>query len=282
VAVPSAAVGQQTAPITHVVDNRWLMAYAAGLGEHDPLYLDTTCAEPVAAHPLFPVCLEWPTVLALGALDALTATVSPAESRRGIHATHDLTIERSIVPGDVLTTVATVIGVERRRPGAFLTMDMVTTDAAGAVVCRTRQGSLYLATDVVGEDRPAPAEPALPPVAGAPLATESVTIDAGAAHVYTECARIWNPIHTDLAVASAADLPGLILHGTATLAHGVSAGVRHLAGGDPRAIRRIRGRFGAMVPMPATLTVNVYDNGRFEVLTADGAAAVRDGHLELG
>ena len=42
-----------------------------------------------------------------------------------------------------------------------------------------------------------------------------VPISALAAHVYTECARIWNPVHTDTAVADRAGLPGLILHGTA-------------------------------------------------------------------
>ena len=46
-----------------------------------------------------------------------------------------------------------------------------------------------------------------------------VPIGAGAAHVYTECARIWNPIHTDTAVTAKAGLPGIILHGTATLAN---------------------------------------------------------------
>ena len=50
-------------------------------------------------------------------------------------------------------------------------------------------------------------------------------VSATAAHVYTEGARIWNPIHTDAAVAARAGLPGIILHGTATLALAVSISV---------------------------------------------------------
>ena len=50
-----------------------------------------------------------------------------------------------------------------------------------------------------------------------------IAVGATAAHVYTECARIWNPIHTDVAYARAAGLPDIILHGTATLALSVSA-----------------------------------------------------------
>jgi acyl dehydratase len=106
-----------------------------------------------------------------------------------------------------------------------------------------------------------------------------VPVDGGAAHVYTECARIWNPIHTDLGVALDAGLPGLILHGTATLAHAVSVGVDQLGGGDPAAVRRVRGRFGAMVPMPSTLIVRLFANGRFEVRLPDGGLAVANGHL---
>jgi hypothetical protein len=59
-------------------------------------------------------------------------------------------------------------------------------------------------------------------------------------------------IHTDIAVARPAGLPGIILHGTATLALAVSYVLRH-ASVDPRAVRRISGRFTGMVPyLPAS------------------------------
>jgi len=113
-----------------------------------------------------------------------------------------------------------------------------------------------------------------------------VDISATAAHVYTECARIWNPIHTDTAVARAAGLPGIILHGTASLALAVSA-VAELAGiADPAAVKRIVGRFSAMVTMPTTLTVRLLTatDGwlAFEVCTPDGAKAVSHGVMQVG
>ncbi len=37
----TAMVGASTAPITHDVDARWIMAYAAGLRDTNPRYLDT-------------------------------------------------------------------------------------------------------------------------------------------------------------------------------------------------------------------------------------------------
>ena len=58
----AAMLGQTTRALTHPVDARWLMAYAAGLGDLNPRYMDTA-AGPVIAHPVFPVCLEWPVIL---------------------------------------------------------------------------------------------------------------------------------------------------------------------------------------------------------------------------
>jgi acyl dehydratase len=110
-----------------------------------------------------------------------------------------------------------------------------------------------------------------------------IALSATAAHVYTECARIWNPIHTDPAVAQRAGLPGLILHGTATLALAVSWLVAEECGGDPARVGRVAARFGAMVRLPGEIGVRVVAREagaiRFEARTADGELALRDGCL---
>ena len=61
----SSTVGATADPIVHDVDARWLMAYAAGLGDTLPCYLDTLRPQSIISHPLFPVCVEWPTILAM-------------------------------------------------------------------------------------------------------------------------------------------------------------------------------------------------------------------------
>ena len=84
---------------------------------------------------------------------------------------------------------------------------------------------------------------------------------ATAAHVYTECARIWNPIHTDVAYARAAGLPDIILHGTATLAllhFGPAEDIGRRAGAS--AARALAGSPG-MVLMPSTLSVHAARDG---------------------
>jgi len=112
-----------------------------------------------------------------------------------------------------------------------------------------------------------------------------VAVPAGLAHVYTECARIWNPIHTDVAVARATGLPDIILHGTATLALAVSRVLGHLAA-DPRAVRRVRARFTGMVSLPGRFTLRVAEAAEgktfgFDARGDDGALVLSAGALDL-
>ena len=104
---------------------------------------------------------------------------------------------------------------------------------------------------------------------------------AQAAHVYTEGARIYNPIHTDLAVARSAGLPGLILHGTATLALAVSRVIARDLSGDPTAVRGVAARFTGMVRMPSRLTVRMRASRGgelpFDAVDAAGQPVLSDG-----
>merc|ERR1719203_342704 len=84
-----------------------------------------------------------------------------------------------------------------------------------------------------------------------PMQVFKLPVSAVEAHVYTECSRIWNPIHTDKAAALAAGLPDVILHGTATLAKAVSVLIKHYAESEPASVERVvAGSFGGMVFMP--------------------------------
>ena len=267
-------VGLEVGPAVHTIDARWLMAYAAAAGMHDDArYFDTQSPVGPLAHPLFAVCYEWPLALAVRDL-AIGAAIAPF----GVHATHALTIHRPPRAGDTLHTTARVIGAEPRRSGTLVTVRFTTRDATGLAVTTTDYGSVYRGIALTGAGAAAAASGTRPGAADVAWQT-AVEIGAGTAHVYTECARIWNPIHTDIAVARAAGLPGLILHGTATLALAVSRVAAHAAAGDGGRVRSVRARFTGMVGMPSTLTVR----GRaardgaiaFDALAADGACVLQ-------
>jgi acyl dehydratase len=278
----TSVVGGESRAFSHQVDARWLMAYAAALGDLDASYLDTT-GSGVIAHPLFPVCLEWPAIL--DCVNIPGAGDATAEERaRGVHAAHDLHLYRPIKAGERLVTRAQVTGLEQIRPGAAQTTRLDTTTESGELVARTYQLGITRGVEVIGDPRQLEKPPALPRFYGdSEVQRLSIAVPAGLAHIYTECARIWNPIHTDRAVALAAGLPDIILHGTATLALAVSALVHaRLEGGSSR-VRRLGGRFKAMVLMPSTLTLVVHHDRdgemSFTVLNSQGDPAISQGFL---
>jgi acyl dehydratase len=252
------------------------MAYSAALGETDARYYDTTAPQGVLAHPLFPVCYEWPLAQPLRNLPALQPLLP-----RLLHAQHDLTICRAPRAGEILDLSARIVAVAQRKPGALVVFRFEARDAAGDPVTATDSGMLY--RDVLAE-APRGEVPGEPPVhEGLLPALGAIMVAANLAHVYTECARIWNPIHTDVAYAHAAGLPGIVLHGTATLALSVSRALQALHA-DPAKVRRVRCRFAGMVPMPATLTVHGARQGdeiSFETRNERGAAVITRGSISL-
>ncbi len=267
------------------------MAYAAALGDDLPCYMDTRSPAGVLAHPLFPVCFEW-DVLTAARAKLYGPVLKADEAIRGVHATHDLIVHRPIRPPERLRTRMTVAAVERRNAGAYMVSRLDTEDASGAPVCTSWYGTLFRGVGVEGPDRPAadlPAQPAPSGSIGRPRAEIEVPVAAGLAHVYTECARIFNPIHTDAAVAARAGLPSIILHGTATLALAVSRIVVAEAGGDPARVGRVAGRFGGMVTMPSDLRLRIIARETvrggaavfFEMLNHEGKPAIRDGFVSL-
>ena len=279
----TSTIGAQTTSEQHTTDARWLMAYAGSLGDMNPSYMDTT--QEIYAHPVFPVCLEWPSILATRQL-AGAGGLTDQEASKGVHATHDLHIYRSIRPNETLHTHARIIDVQEIRPGAACVMKIDTVDLADQLVCRTYQTTIYRGVGV-SHDHAKPGE-AAPPL---PSQVSDFEVDrvifapvaAQLAHTYTECAHIWNPIHTDRAVALAAGLPDIILHGTATLALAVSGIINQCLNGDADRVRRLGGRFAAMVFMPSDIELQIGKADRgiiaFRVLNAQGQEAISQGFL---
>ena len=288
-------LGAAVGPIRHDLDARWLMAYAASLGERDPRYYDTQGAHGPLAHPVFPVCYEWPAAVAIR-----DQTIPPALHPRSVHASHRLVIHRPPRAGDTLLTTARVTDIRPRRSGTLIVTRLETVDAAGTPITTTDYGSVYRGVLLADLGEPSPdgeaaagggeasranassSEAASPPRAAAAISWQDrVDVDATCALVYTECARIWNPIHTDVAVARAAGLRDPILHGTATLALAVSRVVARELGGEPGRVAEIRARFTGMVALPSSFTVR----GRagdghgvaFDAIGPDGRAVLGQG-----
>jgi len=257
-------VGREAGPDEQQVDARWLMAYSAALGETN------------APHPLFPVCYEWPATRQLRE----RAGLAPLDARL-VHAQHDLTIHKGMHFGGPLFVSGKVVAAVQRRPGVLVVFRFTTHGEKADLVTTTDFSALYRDVKLEGGDRSI-AQTEDPPKHEKPLkAVGDIAVAATAAHVYTECARIFNPIHTDVAYARAAGLPGIILHGTATLALSVSK-VLDSFKKPPTSVRRVRCRFAGMVLMPSTLSVHASqgdDEIAFETRNARGDPVIERGWI---
>ena len=241
------------------VSTRLTQAYAAGLADWNPCYFEDA-GRRVIAPPAFCVSAEWPVFLSLSRDGVLGANLE--EHLRGVHALQDSTFQRPIRPGDVLVTTARIVEVRATRAGAFVLvrLDTVEEKSVEAAVVTSYYGSIYRNVAVDGSDECIEAPPKVSEVAPA-KSTEKVEILVRheAAHVYTECARIWNPIHTERRVALEAGLPDIVLHGTATWALAAREIVDRFASSDPLRLRRLSGQFRALVIPGSTI---VFEAGR--------------------
>jgi hypothetical protein len=276
------ALGEHAGTIDLTYDARWTMGYAAGVPDERPELYDTAAG--VVVHPVFPVAAEWALITTQRAANT---GMSDDELRRGIHVGHDLHISRPLQAGERVRLEGRTIAVGARRAGAIQQILFTATGADGAVVWRTRFTSLFLGVALEGEPADVeidwPATPTAPPP-GAPIASLTSRVRLIDAHVYSECARIWNPIHTDVVAARRAGLPAPILHGTATLARSVSIAAQ-LAGVPLASVRRVVGSFRAPVTLGSSFDVRLLaatpDHLWFDALNPDGSTALADGLLAL-
>jgi acyl dehydratase len=283
--VRAAAVGKLMGERLRALETRALLAYAAGIGDDSPEVLDDA-SDSLIAHPAFCVSLEWPVISAPAARDLLG--LAPEEARRGVHAGQDSTFHRPLRPGMRVLTRGRFTGVRGTAAGALVAARLETIDAdTGEPLVDTWTTSIYRDVAVEGEDRSEGEPPPLPAATPERGDETSAGIDLPRTfpHVYTECAAIWNPIHTERRVALAAGLPDILVHGTATWALAGREAVRRHAGGRPGRLRRLAGRFRAMVLAGTPIDVRLgtplaQGEGRavpFRVLEASGCEALDRG-----
>lgn len=286
----SAAVGSSTQPHDVDVTARRIIAYAAGLGETDACYLDDAATKGIVAHPAFCVSLEWPAALELRSHATLGGTKN--EKLRGVHALQDSTFHRMIRQGDQLSTVARILQIRAVRPGTFVLTKFETFDKrTSESVVTSYSGGIFRGVSIEGDDAEIETVPPLdtPSVVIGDSTCIPIPIARQAPHVYTECADIWNPIHTERKVALAAGLPDIILHGTATWALAASRLIQHCADGKPSRLRRFVGRFTAMVIPGTTIELHYHTMDHdgtsvvpFQVNNQDGDPAISKGIAIFG
>jgi acyl dehydratase len=203
-------VGTRLGPIAWPATTRRALAFRAVLAPDDAAGLDDA-AGPLEALPMQIVSPEW--VLALMARDLPGQVLTPEEQRRGVHVSQDSRFLRPIQAEDILQVSGEIVGVRASRAGAVVTTRYETRVGVETAAISTSV-SILRGVAVNGHDHPEDTEAPWPAFVSTgeprPLLTSR-----GFPHQYSECAEIWNPIHTERAVALAAGLDDILIHGTA-------------------------------------------------------------------
>ncbi|MEM1133533.1 MAG: MaoC/PaaZ C-terminal domain-containing protein [Pseudomonadota bacterium] len=285
--VSTMAVGAALNPVVTEMTTRRLLAFAAGIEESSELLLDDTNPGFHAA-PQICVALEWALMLNNDSPEDIG--LSREEALRALHALQDTEFLCPVKPGERLTTQGEIVAIWPGRSGTNMAYTLVTSGENGAPVSRTHMQSTFLAVAMDGEPFPLDPKPAVPKIEESLADSHEFKIPIARTlpHIFSECADIWNPIHTERAVAKSAGLPDIILHGVATWSIAGRELTHRLGGGDTRKLKRLRGRMGAMVRPGTMLTLkakSVLDGTTrrvtFSILTPQGEPAIRDGYAEF-
>ena len=275
-------VGIFSTAVTTVLSSRDTMAYAAGINDTNPAYFDDLRPDGLSIHPCIAFSLQW------NSRDRPDQTPNFRAAPYGVHASTDLRIFRPFRPGEAITTQGQIVQKRQIRPGVYTVDRYRMTASDGELVAELDYNGITRGATLDGPDRviaDEPPVPEIPAVSNEPLWRVEVPIGLHAGQQYTECARIYNPIHTEPSVAKAAGLPDIILHGSATKAMSLSAVVDQCFEGDPKRITRLCGQLRGMVLMESVIAVeglaeDTVDGERrvlFRTLNAEGEAAISHG-----
>ncbi len=244
----SSIAGAPLIPYRTTVSWRHLMNYAAAIHDNNPLYFDDQRKEGIIGHPMSCAAITWPILENLP--EYLRSRSLPMQFlNTQVHYSEYLYLSRPIRPGDHLTINGKITAILPHKSGTILFVRLKASDASGQPVFTEIAGALLRGVQCT--DQGTVAEP-LPTVPEMPLHTgdlwqERVLLDPMLPYLYDGCSNIHFPIHTSRKFASDAGLPGIIIQGTAVLAHAVRELINREAQGQSFRLKTLYGRFSQMV-----------------------------------
>jgi acyl dehydratase len=272
------------------VSARWMMNYAAAIGDPNPLYFHDERPEGIIAPPLFPVAMTWPIIENIS--DYIEAEGFPGEILlTQVHYTEHLQVHRPVTPGGNITIRGTIAAIAPHRAGTHVVIRFDAADADENPLFTEHIGAMMRGVQCTDSGKGIEQIPAVPrqPESAAALWESVIPIDPLAPYIYDGCTNIHFPIHTSVKFARQVGLPGIIHQGTATLALAVHSILNREADGDPGRLVSVYCRFAGMVIPGSAVRVRLTGKNEgpdetdlfFTVLNAEEKGAIRDGHIRL-
>jgi acyl dehydratase len=275
-------VGNYTVAKTVLLDTRRIMAYAASINDANEAYFDDTRAGGLNVHPGVCFSLQWNSRFHIDVPPNYRA------APYGVHAETDLRVQQPFRPGDAVTTQGRIVARREIGPGVYTVERYRMTNGQGELIAELDYNGIIRGATLDNNDielESSPPQPTCDQLSDKPIWSEKIFIPIHAGQQYTECADIFNPIHTEPSVAKAAGLPDIILHGSATKALALTQVINHCFDGDARKIKRLCGQLRGMVFMNTTIRVECLairaNNDEqlvfFRVLNHDNQLAIANG-----
>lgn len=273
-------VGTVLAPVQLTITPRRALAFAAAIGDPADLRERATTASPFQC-----VSLEWELITRAG--DGHLG-LTREEAARIVHASQATCFHRPLRVGADYRVEGVMTGARTTSAGALVETRIDTIDVSdGEVAISTLTTALCRGTELIGKGT-APVASANPVPPMQAIEETEIAIDRWFPHIYTECAAIWNPIHTEIAAAERAGLPDIIVHGTALWALAGQAIAARFANADPHRLSMLAGRFTGMAFPGRLLRLRYWQDALdpsvvyFAIVDDAGKAVMSDGVARLG
>lgn len=275
-------VGKHYPPQDYGVTAEAILNYARAYNEDNPWFLAVERPGGILAPPMFGVVAGWLSIMA-----AVTDSDLNVDVLRLLHSEQDMQFFRPLVPGDIITSTATIAAIKEEVAGESLAIDVHCVNQRTELVQTIRFTALIRGRS--GRDKKRSSATGAAPV-GESLFCVRQKIDDDQTYRYAKASGDYNPIHVDEDVAKLAGLPGTIVHGLCTMAFTSKVMIDRLCDGDPRRLRRLRARFSRPVfpgqeittaawPLPDRDGLKIY---AYETYNPDGKDVIREGIAEIG
>ena len=286
-------VGKQYPAQDYGVTVEAICKYAQAYNEDNPSFYDPERVGGIIAPPMFGVVIGWLPIMMV-----ITDADLHVDVLQLLHSEQDMHFRLPIVPGDIISCVATIQHIEEKAGGESLGVEVQGTNQRGELVQTTRF-TAFIRSNMGKTKRRGKSHDAFSPSPKeAPLVRISQSIDPDQTYRYAQASGDHNPIHVDENVAKMAGMPGIIVHGLCTMAFTSKVMIDHLCDHDPERLHRLRVRFARPVFPGQEITTAVWKKAdqseyseqigsagiegyTYETYNPDGKAVIKDGIAEI-
>ena len=270
-------IGKEYAAQDYGVTAEATAAYARAYNEDNAWFFDTDTSEDIIAPPMFGVVAGWLSIMMV-----VTDSELNIDVLRLLHSQQDMHFFRPIVPGDTVTSTATIGAIEDQRGGESMTLELHSHNQHGKAV---QQFTFTAFIRGQGRRQRGAASTHETPKEE-PLLRVSQDIGSDQTFRYAEASGDRNPIHLDENVAKMAGLPGIVVHGLCTMAYASKVVINSVCESDPRRLKRLTAQFARPVFPGQTITTALWSgegDGKYvyETVNHDLRPVIKPGYAEV-